>query len=433
MRDAERPAEGYSLRWAWRGALAFFVLAGLTGAFFRFAVAHGVVFGLDLGNVRHAHSHAMYFGWVTPALMALIAHRLPSLGARPMRGAGIAVGAAFATALVAYPPFLLFGYAPAFVGGMRLPLSVMAAGFNVLAWYGFVVLYVRARRGAPSSLALRLFDLALFFLVFATLGAWGLPLLQATGVESHALKAALTHLFLDVFSEGWFGLGVLGLAAAEAKSDDRRAMWGIRLVAVGVPFTFALGMAPSLVPPTVELLARAGGLLLSAGLGLLVAALWRGADGLWRFALGALALKALGLGAASLVGAGWTAVPAFRILYLHLGLLGFVSVGLVAAARATWGGGVTRGRRAFAFAVAALLASLVPLTPLWPAPWGGAWVWSLAALLAFGPILAVLRMLVARRPTPPAAPSPRCADGRPAAASPRRTARSARRRSRPVR
>jgi hypothetical protein len=433
MRDDVRSAEVGSLRWAWRGALAFFVLAGLTGAFFRFAVAHGVVFGLDLGNVRHAHSHAMYFGWVTPALMVLVAHRLPSLGARPMRGAGIAVGAAFATALVAYPPFLLFGYAPAIVGAARLPLSVMTAGFNVLAWYGFVGLYVRARRGAPPSLALRLFDLALFFLVFATLGAWGLPVLQATGVESHALKAALTHLFLDVFSEGWFGLGVLGLAAAEQKPSDRRAAWGIRLVAVGVPFTFALGMAPTLVPPTVELLARAGGLLLSAGLGLLVAGLWRRADGLWRFALAALALKALGLGAASLAGAGWTAVPAFRILYLHLGLLGFVSVGLIAAARSAWGSGATRGRWAFAVAVVALLASLVPLTPLWPAAWSGGWVWSLAAVLALGPILAILRMLAARSASPPAAPSPPRADGRPAAASPRRTVRSARRRSQPVR
>src|SRR5690554_394339 len=196
MPDDARTAERRALRWVWRGALAFFVLAGLTGAFFRFAVAQGAAFGLDLGNVRHAHSHAMYFGWVTPALMALLAHRLPSLGARPMRGAGLVIGIAFATALLAYPPFLLFGYAPVFLGGASLPLGAMTAGFNVLAWYAFAGLYVRARRGAAPSLPLRLFDLALFFLVFATLGAWGLPVLQAVGGEHHALKAALTHLFL---------------------------------------------------------------------------------------------------------------------------------------------------------------------------------------------------------------------------------------------
>jgi hypothetical protein len=398
MREGARSPEAPSLRWVWRGALAFFVLAGLTGAFFRFAVAQGAVFGLDLGNVRHAHSHTMYFGWVTPALMALIAYRLPALGARPVRRAGLVIGIAFVMALLAYPPFLLFGYAPAILGEARLPLSVMAAGFNVFAWYAFAGLYVAARRGAPSSLSLRLFDLALFFLVFATLGAWGLPVLQAVDAENHALKAALTHLFLDVFSEGWFTLGVLGLAAAEVKLDGRWAAWGVRLATLGVPFTFALGMAPSLVPSAVRALSSAGGVLLSVGLLLLVVALWpRQRAWLWRFALGALALKALALGAISLApDADWAMVPTFRVLYLHLGLLGFVSVGLVAAARAAWGGASTRGRRAFALAVAGLLASLLPLTPLWPAPWHGAWVWSFAALFALGPTLAALWMLVRR-------------------------------------
>jgi hypothetical protein len=380
----------------WRTALAFFVLAGLTGALFRLAVAQGTAFGFDLGNVRHAHSHTMYFGWVTPALMALVTYRLPALGARPMRRAGLVIGIAFATALVAYPPFLLFGYAPAFFGDVRLPLSVMAAGFNVLAWYAFAGLYVAARRGAPSSPALRLFDLALFFLVFATLGAWGLPVLQAVDAENHALKAALTHLFLDVFSEGWFALGVLGLAAAEVKLDERWATWGVRLATLGVPFTFALGMAPSIVPPAVKALASAGGVLLSLGLLLLTAALWRHQRGwLWRFALGALVLKALALGVVSVApGTGWATVPTFRILYLHLGLLGFVSVGLVAAACAAWGGVSTRGRRAYALAAAGLLLSLVPLTPLWPAAWTGVWVWTAAAVFAFGPILAALWMML---------------------------------------
>ena len=67
------------LRWVWWGALGCFVLAGLTGVFFRFGVSSGVTWGLSLGNVRHAHSHLMYFGWVTPVLMALISRYLPSV------------------------------------------------------------------------------------------------------------------------------------------------------------------------------------------------------------------------------------------------------------------------------------------------------------------------------------------------------------------
>ena len=398
-------ADAVPLRWAWRGALAVFVLAGSTGALFRFAVAVGDTFGLDPTNVRHAHSHLMYFGWATPALFALIARRLPGLGARAMPHAGRVVGAAFALALLAYPPFLLFGYAPAEIGDARLPLSVMAAGFNVIVWYAFAVGYRRARRDAPPSPALRLFDLAVFFLVLATLGAWGLPVLQATGEGGPALKTALTHLFLDVFSEGWFVFGVLGLAAAEAwgpapngygaASDAasgawRRALgWATTAAAVGVPFTFALGMPPSLVPPFVGLLARVGGALVGGGLVVAASALVPRVRGLWRVALGLLALKGLGQAAVSVgVGEGWAAVPAFRILYLHLMLLGFVTLGLVAAAHASWGGRAVPGRRALASAVGVLLLSLVPLTPLWPSAWGGRWVPWVVAACALGPVLA---------------------------------------------
>src|SRR5690606_33129778 len=120
-------------------------------------------------------------------LFALIARHLPDLGGRPVPRIGLVVGATFGLALLAYPPFLLYGYTSAQIGSAELPLGVMAAGLNVLTWYAFAVLYVRARRGAPPSLPLRLLDLALCFLALATLGAWGLPVLQFSGRESPAL------------------------------------------------------------------------------------------------------------------------------------------------------------------------------------------------------------------------------------------------------
>lgn len=221
------------------------------------------------------------------------------------------------------------------VGGARPPLSVIASALNVLAWYAFAALYGRARRGAPGSGALRVLDLAVLFLVLSTMGAWGLPVVVATG-GADALKAALTHLFLDAFSEGWFVLGVLGLAAAEADLGAhasrllRGATWA---VAAGVPFVFALGMAPALVPPAFGALARVGGVLVGAGLLVAATALAPRVGGLWRLALGLLALKAAGqLAVAAGLAASWAAVPAFRVLYLHLMLLGFVTLGPVLVA-----------------------------------------------------------------------------------------------------
>jgi len=69
-------------RWAWRTSLTFFVLAGLTGFLFRLELTYGGSFGMNLVNVRHAHSHLMYFGWATPALMlgmtAFLAEGIPA-------------------------------------------------------------------------------------------------------------------------------------------------------------------------------------------------------------------------------------------------------------------------------------------------------------------------------------------------------------------
>ena len=115
--------------------------------------------------------------------------------------------------------------------------------------------------------------------------------------------------------------------------------------------------------------------------------------GLWRVALGLLALKAAGqLAVAAWPDGGWAALPAYRVLYLHLMLLGFVTVGLVAAARAVWGPKATRGRWALVVAVGLLLGSLVLLTPLWPSAWGGAWVVGAVAACALGPVLVLGRM-----------------------------------------
>jgi hypothetical protein len=90
-------------------------------------------------------------------------------------------------------------------------------------------------------------------------------------------------------------------------------------------------------------------------------------------------------------------VPAFRILYLHLMLLGFVTLGLVAAARCAWGTGATRGHRALVAAVGLLLGSLVLLTPLWPSSWGAGWVAWVVAGCALGPVVVAFQTAVRAR------------------------------------
>lgn len=71
-------------RLAWRGGLALFVLAGATGAWMRFSFLYGFPAGLVFQNMRHAHSHLMYFGWTTPVIMGLLATRLAARHTSPL-------------------------------------------------------------------------------------------------------------------------------------------------------------------------------------------------------------------------------------------------------------------------------------------------------------------------------------------------------------
>ena len=98
-------------RFLWIGAVLAFALAAATGAFFRFSLAYGFNTGINLENARHAHSHLMYFAWVTPALFLLIAARIKKMFGRDIPNACMAgIAGSLVLGWLSYVPFVLFGY-----------------------------------------------------------------------------------------------------------------------------------------------------------------------------------------------------------------------------------------------------------------------------------------------------------------------------------
>lgn len=391
--------------WIWKAALGGFIIAGATGNLMRFGMIYGYPLDLQFVNVRHSHSHLMYFGWVTPALMGLIAAWLPRITKRPLSTRFRWVMAAtVVVAFLAYLAFIQYGYQVAELSGRRLPLSVMAATLNMFAWYAYAILYYRATRGVTRGRALRFWDAALIFMILASLGAWGVALVSRLGVEDPFWSLAMTHMFLDLFSEGWMVLAILGLAHAYRPPgtltyvQERRTRWGENLIVVGLPLIFLLAMPVNLVPAGLRVIASLGGLLVVAGLLFSIWALWPASDRSWmgwRVALALLALKSLvGLGMVFPAVALWAQRNSLRVLYLHLLLLGFVTLGLVVAAREAWGGAAVPGQRWLVVTVLFLLATLLPLTGPWPEALAGRWALQLAAWASLGPVIAVSAMFV---------------------------------------
>lgn len=330
------------MHWSLKLAVAALVLAAWTGVLMRFGMVYGFpTWAQNFGAVRHAHSHLMYFGWVTLALFTLIWADLPRHTGRGLpRGVGVQMALTAAMAFLSFPAFWSNGYGLTTIGSTRLPLGSMVATFNGLTWFLFVALYVRATRGlAVRPLAVQLWDWALVLLLLAALGAMGLVALVVTHVEQPLLQQLFLHQFLDLFAVGWFGLALLGVVWSHVGAPVQGWLPTFSLALLLAP-TFLLGVAPALLPTAlfwVAACANAGAAFL---LGVHGVHLWRRRAALPT--LSWLAGSGLGLVLASALLLLWPGVwqgaagGQLRIFYLHLLLLMWVSTALLGLLEARW-------------------------------------------------------------------------------------------------
>jgi hypothetical protein len=379
-------------------------------------MAWGWSAGLSLVHVRHAHSHLMFFGWVTPALFLLLASRAAAQRGRLVsRSVGHVLGAALVLGLVTHPLFLRFGYGSVSIGAARLPLAAIASGLAVLTWYGFVLVWIRETRGLRRTSAMLSFDLALALLVLSTLAVWPLASLRPLGLDAARWTPVLVHAFLDPFSEGWLVLAVLGLVHAEGGARRERR-WALVLLAACTPFAFALGLPRGALPEWARLVSCLAAIGWAVALLAQLESVLRGAGRSWRWRL-PLALGAVAAGAKLVAGLtpwiDWGALRGLRLLYLHALLFGFVSLGVLAAARGVLGREAVPGFAPIQISALALVVSLVPLTEIWPRAWSGQWVAAFAASTAAAAALALTLSLSRAGLSPWARRRPRALSSRP--------------------
>lgn len=315
--------------------LAFFALAlaAATGMLLRFGLVMGMpAWAQNYTAIRHAHSHLMYFGWVTVALMALIWHFLPTITGRPLpRGVHQQMAASALFALLSFPAFWVNGYGVTQIGPAALPLGSMAAGLNALLWLFFVALYVRMTWGLPKRpLVVQLWDWAIGLLLFALTGVLGLVASVALGLNNPLLQQLSLHLFLDLFGVGWFNLVLLGVLWAMVGEEATKQQWlPTQSVALLLAPTFILGVSPALVTADMFWLAALANVGAAFLLGRHLLALWRQRAQLPLLArFGLLILAVHLLTAVVILWPGvwqWSAGTQLRVFFLHNLLLGWVS------------------------------------------------------------------------------------------------------------
>ena len=361
----------------WAAALLCFVIAGGAGVVFRLMMVHPIA--LDMVNLRHAHSHLMSFGWLTPALFILMTAKVSGRGAQIFRPI---IGTTLVLAGLSFPVFALYGYQPAPVLGKNLALGVMVSTGSILCWYAFAVAWWRHTRTMRRNFSLLLWDLALVFLILSSFGAWGIAAIQSGSMQT-ANPKMMTHWFLLLFKEGWLILAILGLVfqALELDQITIPRLFALALLVLGLPFSvpLTLGHGFDVFPGSARIgawLAAAGSLQLLTECSLICI---RRKSFVFLMPLGCLVLKSAALMAAALL-------PLLHLvqhmgtalLYLHLLLLGGVTAALLVTAPKS--GIPVRFAPAMNLSVLILLAAMLPFTLFWPSQWFG--VWTLRAVLA---------------------------------------------------
>lgn len=323
----------------WQWALFSFVLAGLAGFLFRLGFIYPLPPELSLDNIRHAHSHLMFFGWA--ALLPLYLIKLDTIpgyhvafGARLMK-ASLWVSILFG--LLSFPAFLLWGYNPVAIGSASIPISAIISGLVMIGWYGFMAGYLITRYFKHNYTPNVWFEGAMVMLFVSSLGAWGVGVTGIFQIGSTLFGKVLTHFFLATFVEGWVILVLLGFIAKtlDMAEDDFvvSPLVLVGLIVIGAPLTFPYGIEESMIDLNLSVAGRMGGFLVAEGIILFAYSVIKSRKesiSIWIWPLIFLALKAIMQLIASVSPAElWLSDHGVRILYLHVILLGAFTTGMI--------------------------------------------------------------------------------------------------------
>ncbi len=363
-----------TFRSVWLWSLGFFALAALTGAFYRLGLIGGLPLDLSLTNVRHAHSHLMFFNWVTPIPMIFIAGYVIQQAPGAVKSFKQCIATVLVIGFASFPFFLFNGYEPVQVGGASLPFSVILSGMVMVTWYWFCWIYLKNREKTGGGLPGMFYDASLLLLVVSSLGAWGIAVFQFSGIENPLLSTALTHFFLTVFIEGWTVLSALGIIYHTLGIHRGRLheSWLIGPIVLGVPLMFPFGISAELLTNELLITASFGAIIVTVGLAANFYQLMRSIrwpiTWWWIVVLNLLAAKILiQFGAAVLPFDFLLGQHGLRVFYLHLTLLGVVSLIYFSA----WHSMLTHVKKGafklFVLSVLILLGMLLWISGLLPA------------------------------------------------------------------
>ncbi|WP_162052933.1 hypothetical protein [Pontibacter pamirensis] len=323
-------------------ALGYFALVAAMGLLLRWLIVNPIV-GVNYKYVLHGHSHVALLGWLYCAFFAVLLYMFPPQTDKDRKSFKRQF---FLTQVSVVGMMLSFP-----VQGYAL-LSIVFSTTHILLSYWFAYTFWKQANQQKAlqqkhRTALQYLGASLLFLVLSSIGPWAIGPIMAAGNSGGVAYYSAIYFYLHFQYNGWFTFAVLGMLfwflehhhIAYSKKLAINAFWLLAVACVPAVALSVLWAKPATV---VYWIGGAAGLMQLMALYLLLKLLWQVRQQVmallkpWVQLLVGLAMfffvVKLALQAVSALPA--LADLAYRVRYfiigyLHLSLIGFVSLFLL--------------------------------------------------------------------------------------------------------
>ncbi len=182
------------------------LLVSLAGVILRYKIAYALPF-VNQKFLLHGHSHFAFSGWVTHTLMVLLIHQLNKTSATDyFKKYRVYLVANLVTAYGMLVSFPLEGYGS---------IAIIFSTLSILVGYLFAIAYWKDLASSPlRNITKIIFKAALVANVLSSIGPFYLAYMMASQTYDQTNYLSSVYFYLHFQYNGWFLLAILGLAFA---------------------------------------------------------------------------------------------------------------------------------------------------------------------------------------------------------------------------
>ena len=233
-------------------ALFNFFIVSVVGLLLRAYPLYSVPI-VSFKNVLHAHSHFAFGGWVMPALLAMLLKYFPeitaTLSTRHIRNIWVMMLVSSYGMLMSFP---FQGYAV---------VSILFSSLSIGAGFYMAYIFWIVTSHCKQQVSIRFLRAGLVYLTISALGPFATGPLIAMGYAGSPIYFNSIYFFLHFQYNGWFTFAILAVVYKMLSLETRSSKWAFYLMNIscapayllstlwshpGIAFNFVGGVAASL-------------------------------------------------------------------------------------------------------------------------------------------------------------------------------------------